>query len=87
MKTLVNCLWFKKDIHEAISMPRLHHQLYPEFLFAETRFPITVLHELEKYGHKVCRNNLQKISELCHIARVITRIQKVKPKMAEFEEL
>ena len=52
-QTLVNYLWFKKDIHDAISMPRLHHQLYPEFLFAETQFPITVLHELENYGHKV----------------------------------
>ena len=53
VQALVNCLWFKQNIHEAISMPRLHHQLYPEFLFAETRFPITVLHELEKYGHKI----------------------------------
>ncbi len=53
IKTLVNCLWFDHDIHDAISMPRLHHQLYPEFLFAETRFPITILHDLEKYGHKV----------------------------------
>ncbi|XP_046839747.1 glutathione hydrolase 1 proenzyme-like isoform X3 [Xenia sp. Carnegie-2017] len=52
-QTLVNYLWFKKDIHDAISMPRLHHQLYPESLFAETRFPITVLHELEKFGHKI----------------------------------
>ena len=34
-------------------MPRIHHQLYPEYLFAETQFPITVLHELEKFGHKV----------------------------------
>ncbi|XP_028396381.1 glutathione hydrolase 1 proenzyme-like isoform X2 [Dendronephthya gigantea] len=52
-QTLVNYLWFKKDVHDSISMPRLHHQLYPEFLFAETQFPITVLHELEKYGHKI----------------------------------
>ncbi|CAB3995471.1 glutathione hydrolase 1 proenzyme isoform X1 [Paramuricea clavata] len=72
-QTLVNYLWFKKDIHDAISMPRLHHQLYPEFLFAETQFPITILHELENYGHKI------NITDKSHgVVQGISRIHKVK---------
>ena len=37
-------------------MPRLHDQLFPEYTFAETRFPSEVVDGLKDLGHKVIYN-------------------------------
>lgn len=51
----MNYFWFKKNLQTAITMPRVHEQLYPNFVFAETRFPTEVVNGLISLGHKVCR--------------------------------
>ena len=51
----MNYFWFKKNLQTSITMPRVHDQLYPNFVFAETRFPTEVVNGLISLGHKVCR--------------------------------
>lgn len=51
----MNYFWFKKNLQTSITMPRVHDQLYPNFVFAETRFPKEVVNGLISLGHKVCR--------------------------------
>lgn len=49
----MNYFWFKKNLQTAITMPRVHDQLYPPFVFAETKFPTEVVNGLKALGHKV----------------------------------
>jgi len=49
----MNYFWFKKNLQTAVTMPRLHDQLYPNFVFAETKFPTEVLNGLKALGHQV----------------------------------
>jgi gamma-glutamyltranspeptidase / glutathione hydrolase / leukotriene-C4 hydrolase len=41
------------DISSAIEYPRLHHQLYPEFVKADDSYPHELLAELERRGHSI----------------------------------
>ncbi|PFX13221.1 Gamma-glutamyltranspeptidase 1 [Stylophora pistillata] len=52
-QAIMNYFWFKKNLQTAITMPRVHEQLYPNFVFAETRFPTEVVNGLISLGHKV----------------------------------
>ncbi|KAK3737541.1 hypothetical protein QZH41_010649 [Actinostola sp. cb2023] len=52
-RVIMNYFWFKKNLMHSVSMPRLHDQLYPEYVFAETWFPPTVINGLHALGHKV----------------------------------
>ena len=54
LKAIMNYFWFKRDLQSAITMPRVHDQLYPSSVFAETKFPKEVVKGLEAIGHKVC---------------------------------
>ena len=51
----MNYFWFKKSLKDAITMPRVHDQLYPQYVFAETRFPAPIVTGLQRLGHKVGR--------------------------------
>lgn len=52
-QAIMNYFWFKKNLQTSITMPRVHDQLYPNFVFAETRFPTEVVNGLISLGHKV----------------------------------
>ena len=49
----MNYFWFKKDLQNSITMPRVHDQLFPSSVFAETKFPAEIVKGLEAIGHKV----------------------------------
>ena len=49
----MNYFWFKRSLKDAITMPRVHDQLFPEFVFAESKFPAPILAGLKSLGHKV----------------------------------
>lgn len=53
LKAIMNYFWFKRDLQSAITMPRVHDQLFPSSVFAETKFPKEVVKGLEAIGHKV----------------------------------
>lgn len=54
LQAIMNYFWFKRDLQSAITMPRVHDQLFPSSVFAETKFPKEVVKGLEAIGHKVC---------------------------------
>lgn len=59
-QSIMNYFWFKKDLQTAITMPRVHDQLFPTSVFAETKFPADFVKGLEAIGHKV------KVSDVSH---------------------
>ncbi|CAH3149698.1 unnamed protein product [Porites lobata] len=59
-QAIMNYFWFKRDLQSAITMPRVHDQLFPSSVFAETKFPKEVVKGLEAIGHKV------KVSDVSH---------------------
>ena len=50
-------LKFDKDVSEAIPYPRLHHQLYPNYIKVEKDFPQEYRVGLEKRGHVVVESD------------------------------
>ena len=44
---------FKKELSEAVPYPRLHHQLYPNYIRVEDKFPEDFREGLEKKGHEI----------------------------------
>ncbi|CAL1296952.1 unnamed protein product [Larinioides sclopetarius] len=52
-QTIIKTLWLGEDIKQAIDAPRFHHQLVPNYIEHEERFPKDVLEDLEKMGHKL----------------------------------
>ncbi|XP_023218595.1 glutathione hydrolase 1 proenzyme-like isoform X1 [Centruroides sculpturatus] len=45
-------LWLNKNVKEAIDMPRVHHQLFPDYISYENNFPEAILRKLEEMGQK-----------------------------------
>ncbi|EDO44635.1 predicted protein [Nematostella vectensis] len=52
-QVIMNYFWFNKNLQNAITMPRLHDQLYPDYAFAETWMPESIVNGLRALGHKV----------------------------------
>nr|XP_050031589.1 scoloptoxin SSD20-like [Dermacentor andersoni] len=48
-------LWQNKTIKNAIDCPRIHHQLIPDVLMAETNFSKICESKLRNFGHNVTR--------------------------------
>jgi gamma-glutamyltranspeptidase/glutathione hydrolase/leukotriene-C4 hydrolase len=46
-------LWLGQGIKEAIDIPRLHHQLLPNWIDYETGFKMPIIQSLKKLGHNV----------------------------------
>ena len=46
-------LLFKETVKEAIDAPRIHHQLYPEFVSYDEGFPEPLLKALRSKGHEM----------------------------------
>ena len=49
----MNHLWLGMNIRDAIQLPRVHSQLIPNNVFAETRMSSDIVKQLEKKGHNV----------------------------------
>lgn len=50
---ILNTLGFQKQLNESIDLPRLHHQLFPNYIKAEDNFPEAMLASLRTRGHKI----------------------------------
>lgn len=50
IQVLINVLIFKMNLKDAINQPRIHHQLLPEYLYAEEEFNKEVIDQLMKSG-------------------------------------
>ncbi|CAF1988562.1 unnamed protein product, partial [Rotaria magnacalcarata] len=46
-------LWFNQDIKQAVDAPRLHSQLLPQEVIAESGFDPEILQSLKRRGHNV----------------------------------
>lgn len=49
----MRALWFGETIKQAIDAARLHHQLLPPYVYAETEFPKHYVDGLRRLGHNV----------------------------------
>ncbi|KAG8194808.1 hypothetical protein JTE90_017249 [Oedothorax gibbosus] len=48
---VLRTLWLSQDIKQATDAPRIHHQLFPNYIQHEAKFPKIYLDKLQKYGH------------------------------------
>lgn len=53
IQVLLNVLGFEKYLNESIALPRLHHQLFPNYITAEPDFPEDIQASLKAKGHKI----------------------------------
>lgn len=65
---LLNSVWHKMNIQQAVSAPRLHHQWYPDHLEVEPQVPESLRQALRERGHRVqehaCRSHASALE--CH---------------------
>lgn len=50
---IIRNLWFGEDIKAAIDAQRVHHQLSPDHIVFEDKFPENILKGLTQKGHKI----------------------------------
>ncbi|XP_066589149.1 scoloptoxin SSD14-like [Prorops nasuta] len=55
-QTIVKVNWMGQRIKDAISQPRIHHQLFPNELIFEADTPRPVIKGLQKLGHRTLRS-------------------------------
>ena len=53
LQVIVNVLGFEKALNSSIALPRLHHQLFPNYITAEAEFPECTRAFLRSKGHRV----------------------------------
>lgn len=53
LQVILDVLNFGKDLSSAIPYPRLHHQLYPNYIRVEKKFPEDILNGLKERGHDI----------------------------------
>ncbi|GAA5795294.1 hypothetical protein HPULCUR_000649 [Helicostylum pulchrum] len=53
LNAIINILDFEKDVYEAVSVPRVHHQLLPDIAIMEKGFDKSMERELESRNHTV----------------------------------
>ncbi|XP_067130268.1 scoloptoxin SSD14-like isoform X2 [Centruroides vittatus] len=61
-------LWLGQDVKEAIDMPRVHHQLFPDHIIYEKVFPKEILRKLQELGHET-EENVGRMSVMMAIHR------------------
>ncbi len=49
----MNEIGFKKSLNESIALPRLHHQLFPNYILIERDFPEDLRAILKSKGHRL----------------------------------
>jgi len=52
-QVLIHLLHHQKTVQEAVSLPRLHHQLFPNVVTVENDFPPSLINALTARGHTV----------------------------------
>lgn len=52
-QVILDVLGFEKNLEESISLPRLHDQLFPNYIMAEYDFPERIQASLKSKGHKI----------------------------------
>lgn len=55
IQVIVNVLGFQKPLNESTSLPRLHHQLFPNYIRTETDFPEDADAILRSKGHRIIK--------------------------------
>ncbi|KAF8768501.1 Scoloptoxin SSD14 like protein [Argiope bruennichi] len=48
---IIRTLWLGENIKQATDAPRIHHQLFPNYIQYEDEFPMIYLDKLRSYGH------------------------------------
>ncbi|GFW77524.1 glutathione hydrolase 1 proenzyme [Trichonephila clavipes] len=48
---IIRTLWLGEDVKKATDAPRIHHQLFPNYVEYEDKFPMIYLDKLRGYGH------------------------------------
>ncbi|XP_078352781.1 glutathione hydrolase 1 proenzyme-like [Oculina patagonica] len=56
-QVLMNYFWFGDSLKDAVSKPRLHSQLFPNYVLVEPNFPKKYIKGLKKFGHKHITND------------------------------
>lgn len=49
----MDVLGFEKPLNVSVALPRLHHQLFPNYITAETEFPENTEAILRSKGHRI----------------------------------
>lgn len=49
----MDVLGFEKLLNDSIALPRLHHQLFPNYITAEAEFPDSTKAFLRSKGHRI----------------------------------
>ncbi|KFM77983.1 Gamma-glutamyltranspeptidase 1, partial [Stegodyphus mimosarum] len=68
-QTILRNLWLGDDIKKSIDGPRLHHQLFPNYIKHENLFPQDLLEELRKKGHEIRAMDKSMVGTVMGIAR------------------
>lgn len=58
---MIRNLWLGEDIKVATDAPRFHHQLFPNAIQYENKFPQVYLDKLKEYGHSVQEDQLSSV--------------------------
>lgn len=51
--SMIRMLWLSENVKQATDAPRLHHQLFPNYIEYEDSFPEVYLDKLRSFGHKL----------------------------------
>ena len=64
---IVDVLNFAKPLSSAIPYPRLHHQLFPDYVVVENSFPEEFREGLEERGHHVVNTSAIAVVQGIHV--------------------
>lgn len=62
LQSIANWLFFRDNIKEAITRPRLHCQLFPPTVVYEPTFPAELIPKLQSYSHAYVTNSTYDVS-------------------------
>ena len=57
LQVIVDVFGFEKLLNESVALPRLHHQLFPNYIRVEANFPESTQAVLRSKGHRVVVGN------------------------------
>ena len=61
-QSIANWLFFRDNIKEAVTRPRLHCQLFPPTVVYEPTFPADLIPKLQSYSHAYVTNSTYDVS-------------------------
>lgn len=57
LQVILDVLNFGRELSEAVPYPRLHHQLYPDYIRVEKDFPQEYVEGLKERGHEIVESS------------------------------